>query len=215
MFDPSTLLGMQELIQAYGLWMLFALVTFESVGVPLPGETALVTAALYASATHRIDILPVIAVAAAGAIVGDNFGYLIGRSLGLPLLARFGRHVCLTEARLKTGRYLFLRHGGKIVFFGRFVAFLRAFAALMAGANRMPWGAFLIMNSLGGLSWAALVGGGAYLLGEQTKSVAGPIGLLLPAVAIGLILLGMAYFRRHEKAIQERARTALAADPEP
>jgi membrane protein DedA with SNARE-associated domain len=203
---------MQELIQAYGLWMLFALVTFESLGVPLPGEAALVTAALYASTTHRIDILSVIMVAAAAAIVGDNLGYLIGRSLGHPLLARYGHHVCLTEARLVVGRYLFHRHGDKIVFFGRFVALLRVVAALLAGANGMRWGQFLIMNALGGLSWAALVGGGAYVLGKQIDAIVGPIGLLLLAVALALAVIGMVYLRHHEKEILERARTALAAD---
>ncbi|WP_170631321.1 DedA family protein, partial [Acinetobacter baumannii] len=102
-----------------------------------PGETALVTAALYAGTTHRIGILPVIAVAAAAAILGDNIGYLIGRSIGLRLIERYGQYVRLDQARLKIGHYLFLRHGGTIVFFGRFVAFLRAFAALLAGTNRM------------------------------------------------------------------------------
>ena len=81
----------QDLIQAYGLWVLFAVVMLESMGVPMPGETALVTAALYAGATHRIGILPVVIVAAAAAIVGDNIGYLIGRSIGLRLIVRYGR----------------------------------------------------------------------------------------------------------------------------
>jgi membrane protein DedA with SNARE-associated domain len=213
-FDPSTVTTVQELITAYGLWVLFAFVASESIGVPLPGEAALIAAALYAGSTHGIDILAVITVAAAGAVAGDNIGYLIGRWLGLPLLARYGHHVRLTEGRLKVGRYLFLRHGGKIVFFGRFVAFLRVFAALLAGANHMRWGRFLIMNMLGGVSWAVLVGGGAYVLGEQVKAVAFPIGLLLLAIAITLIVIGALYFRSHEKNIEERARIALATDLE-
>src|SRR6266478_8023707 len=151
----------------------------ESMAVPMPGETALVTAALYAGSTHRIGILPVVIVAAAAAIVGDNIGYLIGRSIGLRLIVRYGRYVRLDEARLKVGQYLFLRHGGKIVFFGRFVAFLRAFAALLAGINRMSWPHFLMMNALGGLCWASLFGGAAYLFGAQVKRVTGPASLLL------------------------------------
>jgi membrane protein DedA with SNARE-associated domain len=199
-----------DLFHAYGLWVLFAVVMLESMGVPMPGETALVTAAIYAGSTHRVGIVPVVSVAAAAAIVGDNIGYLVGRSIGLRLIVRYGRYVHLDEARLKIGQYLFLRHGGKIVFFGRFVAFLRAFAAVLAGANRMPWPHFLIMNALGGMCWASLFGGGAYLFGEKIKLVAGPFGLLLLAVAIGLIVAGILFFRRHERELEERARAALS-----
>ena len=199
MFDILSPTGIQDLIQAYGLWVLFAVVMLESMAVPMPGETALVTAALYAGSTHRIGILPVVIVAATAAVVGDNIGYLIGRSIGLRLIMRYGRYVRLNEARLKVGQYLFLRHGGKIVFFGRFVAFLRAFAALLAGANNMCWPHFLIMNALGG----------AYLFGEKIKLVAGPISLLLLVVAIGMAAAGIFFFRRHEKELEERASAAL------
>src|ERR1700704_527117 len=118
---------MHDLIQAYGLWVLFIVVTLESMGVPMPGETALVTTALYAGSTHQIDIISVVLVAATGAIIGDNMGYLIGRSIQLRLLVRYGRYIRLDQARLKVGQYLFRRHGGKIVFFRRFGAFFRAF----------------------------------------------------------------------------------------
>ena len=200
----------QALIQAYGLWVLFAVVMLESMGVPLPGETALVTAALYAGTTHRIDILPVVIVAAMAAIIGDNLGYWIGRSIGLRLIVRYGKYVRLDQARLEVGQYLFMRHGGKIVFFGRFVAFLRIFAALLAGANRMQWWHFLAMNALGGICWAALFGGGAYLFGEKIKLVAGPLSLLLLAIAIGLVVAGILFFRRHEKELEGASRSALA-----
>lgn len=199
-FEPSAITGTQELIQAYGLWVLFGLVASEGMGVPLPGETALVAAALYAGSTHRIDILAVIAVAGTAAIIGDNIGYLIGRWLGHPLLARYGRHVRLTEARLERARDLFARHGGTIVFFGRFVALLRTLTALMAGANHMRWRQFLVMDMLGAMSWAALVGGGVYLFGEQARRLSLPLGLLVPAaIAIGMILLAGWHHRRGEK----------------
>lgn len=213
MMDMLSSGSLQDLFQTYGLWVLFAVVMLESMGVPMPGETALITAALYAGTTHGIGILPVIIVAATAAIVGDNIGYLIGRSIGLRLLVRYGRYVRLDEARLKVGQYLFLRHGGKIVFFGRFVAFLRAFAALLAGANRMPWPHFLLMNALGGICWATLFGGAAYLFGEKIKLVAGPIGLVILICAIGLVVAGMVFLRRHEKELEERASAALAAEP--
>lgn len=205
-FSPALL---HHLIHTYGLWVLFAMVMAESMGVPMPGETALVSAALYAGATHGVDILHVIAVAAAAAIIGDNIGYLIGHTIGLRLITRYGRYIRLDEARLKVGQYLFLKHGGKIVFFGRFVALLRTFAAVLAGANRMSWTHFLLMNAAGGICWAALFGGGAYFFGERIKAVAGPVSLLLLVVALGAVVAGILFFRHHEKELELRARAAL------
>ncbi len=197
------------LIHTYGLWVVFALIMLESMGVPVPGETALITAALYAGSTHRIDIVSVVLVAATAAIIGDNIGYAIGRSIGVRLVTRYGRYVRLDEPRLKVGQYLFLRHGGKIVFFGRFVAFLRTYAALLAGMNRMSWPHFLLMNALGGICWATLFGGGAYLFGAQVKRVTGPASLLLLLAAIGLTAVGILFFRRHEKELEQRAAAAF------
>src|SRR5665213_1289790 len=127
-------LSPDHLIHAYGLWMLFALVLLESTGLPLPGEAALVSAALYAGATHRFGLAEVIAVAFAGAVAGDTVGFAIGRWIGAPFLFRHGRLVGLTSHRLAIGDYLFRRHGAKIVFFGRFIALLRLLAALLARA---------------------------------------------------------------------------------
>ena len=201
--------GVQHLIHAYGLWVLFAVITLEALGIPMPGESALVATALFAASTYQIDIVLVIAVAAAGAILGDNIGYLIGRRIGVPLVARYGRYVGLGEARLKVGQYLFLRHGGKIVFFGRFVAFLRTFAALLAGINRMHWSHFLLMNALGGACWASLIGGGAYLFGAEMKRITGPVSIVLLIVTAGLLVAGFVFFRRHERELEQRAQAAL------
>ncbi|PXF30750.1 membrane protein [Pokkaliibacter plantistimulans] len=208
---PDTL---HHLMQSYGLWLLFSVIMLESMGLPLPGETLLVTAALYAATEHGFSIYAVIGVAALAAVVGDNLGYLIGRSVGWPLLHRYGKYVHLTAARLRVGQYLFRQHGGKIVFFGRFVAFLRAFAALLAGANRMHWSHFLLMNGLGGVVWATLFGSGAYLLGDQIHRIAGPVGLVLLVVAIVAIVVGLRFFRHHEKELERRAEAALAAQGE-
>ena len=198
-----------DLIQAYGLWALFIVIMLESVGIPVPGETGLLTAAIYAGSTHQISITSVILVAAAAAITGDNIGYLLGRSIGIRLLVRYGNYVRLNEPRLKVGQYLFLRHGGKIVFFGRFVALLRTYAAILAGANRMKWAHFLIMNALGGICWALMIGGGAYLFGEQVKRIVGPVSLLLLVTAIVLLVAGIVFFRHHEKELEQRANRAL------
>jgi len=200
---------MQDLIQNYGLWVLFTAVMLESMGIPMPGETAVVTAAIYAGSTQQISVTSIVLVAATAAIIGDNIGYLIGRSIGIRLLARYGKYIRLNETRLKVGQYLFLRHGGKIVFFGRFVALLRTYAALLAGANRMNWPHFLIMNALGGICWAILFGGGAYLFGEEVKRVAGPVSFLLLVSAIGLVAAGITFFRHHEKELEQRAEAAF------
>lgn len=199
-----------HLMQSYGLWALFALVTAESMGVPMPGETALVSAALYAGATHGIELLDIIAVAAVAAIIGDNIGYLIGHTIGLRLLTKYGRYVRLDEGRLKIGQYLFLKHGGKIVFFGRFVAFFRVFAAVLAGANRMSWLHFLLMNAAGGVCWAVLFGAGAYFFGERIREVAGPASMLVLVAALACAAVCLLFLRRHEQELVSRAKAALA-----
>lgn len=208
-FDLISTASIESWLEVWGLWALFALVMVESVGVPVPGETALIATALYAGTTHQIGVGHVIVVAAIAAITGDNLGYLIGRWIGLPLLERHGRRVGLDASRLKIGRYLFLRHGGKIVFFGRFVAFLRVFAAILAGANRMPWSRFLMMNALGAVCWASLVGLGAYLFGEEIQHVARPVAVLLGVVALAAVVAGGIALRRNERHIQERADAAF------
>ena len=200
---------MHDLIQTYGLWVLFTIVMFECMGIPMPGETALVTAALYAGSTHQISIASVVLVAATAAIIGYNLGYLIGRSIGVRLIARYGKYVRLNELRLKVGQYLFSLHGGKIVFFGRFIAILRTYAALLAGANRMSWHHFFIMNALGGFCWALLFGAGAYLFGEQIELMAGAVALLFLVAAIGLTVAGILFFRHHEKELEQRAEAAF------
>jgi membrane protein DedA with SNARE-associated domain len=199
----------EHLIETYGLWALFTVVMLESMGVPLPGESALVTAALYAGSTHRINLFQVILVAATAAIIGDNIGYLLGRSIGVRLLVRYGRYLRLDAKRLKLGQYLFMRHGGKIVFFGRFVAILRTFAAFLAGANLMRWPRFLFMNALGGICWATLFGGGAYLFGEQINRVAGPLRLLFVVAAVAAAAAGIWFVRRYERQLEQRAEEAI------
>ena len=135
--------------------------------------------------------------------------FTVGRWIGLRLLVRYGKYVGLDERRLKVGQYLFHRHGGKIVFFGRFVDLLRILAAALAGANRMSWPYFLLMNAMGGICWVLLLGGGAYLFGEQMKRVAGPVQLILLIVAIGLAASSLIFFRHHEKELVRRAESTI------
>src|SRR4051794_10950143 len=106
-----------------------------SLGLPLPGEAALITASIYAGATHDLTLTGIIAAAVTGAVVGDNIGFWIGEKVGYRLLIRVGPSLGITPTKVKLGQYLFMRHGGKVVFFGRFVAVLRVLAAFLAGAN--------------------------------------------------------------------------------
>ncbi len=122
-----------DLIAHYGYLAIFVIITLESAGLPLPGETILLTSAIYAGSTGGLNIVLVVAAAATAAIIGDNLGYWVGRRWGMPLLIRYGHLIALDHGRLKLGQYLFREHGGKIVFFGRFTAMLRAYAAVLAG----------------------------------------------------------------------------------
>jgi membrane protein DedA with SNARE-associated domain len=193
----------------YGPWAVFVLVALESAGVPMPGETALVTAAVLAGHSHEGSIALIVAAAAGGAIFGDNIGFWIGREFGLRLLIRHGPRFGLDEDRLRLGQYLFARFGGAIVFFGRFVAVLRAFAAVLAGANKVePW-RFFLYNAAGGILWATIFGLGGYVLGAQFHRIAGPFGAACFVVAAGLIFLGWRHFRRNEQRLIEAARRAL------
>lgn len=194
----------QPLIIHHGYWAVFFVVMLESAGAPLPGETALVLAAAYAGATGHLNIAYVILAAIAGAVIGDNFGYLIGRFVGANIIERYGAFVGLTEKRLRLGQYLFERHGGKIVFFGRFIAVLRVFAALLAGLNKFAWRAFLICNAAGAITWALIMGIGAYLFGDAMDQVSGPLGMVGLALVVGGLIVCWFFMRREEKKWEER-----------
>lgn len=198
-----------HLIQTYGYWLIAGIVLLESMGIPLPGEAVLVTASVYAGTTHGLDIGLVIAATVAGAVVGDNIGYAVGDRLGYRLLLRHGARIGLTERKIKLGQYLFREHGGKVVFFGRFVAILRVLAAFLAGVNRMPWHRFFVANLAGATLWAGAFGLGAYTLGEGIHRFTGPAGAALAVLALGALLLAGAALRRHEAELEERAVRAL------
>jgi membrane protein DedA with SNARE-associated domain len=191
----------------YGAIMLA--ICIESLGIPFPGEATLLAAAIYAGTTHRLDISLVVAAAAAGAVVGGIIGYCIGRSFGFWLLTKYGSRIGLNERRIRLGQYLFLRHGGKVVFFGRFVALLRALASFLAGANHMSWPRFLTFNAAGAIVWASVYGLGAYMFGKEIHRVAGPIGAGLGAAALIVIIAFAVFLRRNETRLEDEAERAL------
>jgi len=204
-----TLSLITHLVQSYGYYAVFALIALECMGIPLPGETALITAALYAGTTHHLNVGVLAAVATSAAVIGDNAGYWIGRTGGLRLAERYGRYVRLDRAKLKVGRYLFARHGVKVVFLGRFVAVLRTFAAFFAGVGKMRWPRFLVANAAGGMLWASFYAFGAYALGNAASSVGSTITIVGYAVAGVLTVASIIIVRRSLRRLEQRAEEAL------
>jgi undecaprenyl-diphosphatase len=200
----------RHLLETYGYVALFVLVGLESVGIPLPGEAALLTASAFAAQGH-LSIIGVILAAAAGGIVGDAAGYWIGRKGGLPAVRRYGKVLHVSDATLDRASGFFQRHGGKTVFLGRFVSLLRMWAAVLAGVSRMPYGRFTLYNVAGGLCWATVFGSLGYLFGRslpQLQKVVGQAGAmvaLLVAIIVALVLLGR-WFEDHQDEILASVR---------
>ena len=201
--------SLHALIATYGYWTVFGIVFLESAGIPLPGETALLSAAVYAGTTGHLDITLIVVAAASAAILGDNLGFWVGREYGFPLLLKHGPAIGMSEKRLKIAQYLFLRHGAKIVFFGRFTALLRTFAAVLAGANAYPPRRFLLFNAAGGVAWALIMGLGAWSIGLALENAAGPAGFAMLGVVIAIGIAGWRFVRRHEDRLGAEAEIAL------
>ena len=189
---------MSGLVHHYGLAALFLIVMLESGGLPLPGETALVAAGVFAS-HGELDIAAVVGVAAVAAIVGDNLGYWVGRTGGRGLLERSALLSGWSERVLPWAEGFFRRHGAKTIFIGRFFSVLRVTAAWMAGVSRMHWWTFFLWNAAGGICWAALVGLVSYYAGEAAADAISHYGLIGGGVLVALLLaalVGFHFWRR-------------------
>lgn len=186
---------------------------FESMGLPLPAESLIIASSLYAASTHHLAIHWIATSAVIGAIMGDNFGYLIGRAVGFPILVKYGSKIGLTPKRLLLGRYLFQRHGGIVVFFGRFVVILRLFSALLAGANHMNWRIFLFFNALGGVAWAGGYTAATYFLGEGILNLSGPLALSMGGIFAVAAIIVFVLLKRNEKRFMKAAMAAAEHDP--
>lgn len=186
---------MTHLLLQYGLVLLFAAVAIESAGVPIPGETALITAAYFSRPEHHHwSLTSVIIVAASGAIIGDNAGYWLGRVGGRALINRWGFAARYADKALPPAERFFAKHGAKAVFFGRFIALLRVTAAWLAGLSHMPWWRFFLWNASGGIVWAIAVSVLAYEAGKAVAEAVSRYGLygvlgLLVIGAIGFVVL--------------------------
>jgi membrane protein DedA with SNARE-associated domain len=180
-----------------GYAVVFALIAVETMGIPVPGETALITAALLAH-DGRLQIEVLVALAAAAAILGDNVGFAIGRKGGRRLFEMPGPFHAQRLAALAVGEPFFAKHGPKAVFLGRWVAGLRIASAWLAGINRMDWGRFVFWNALGGICWAASIGLGAYFVGHAFDRIIGVGGIVTAGVVSGVLvgLLAWRHMRR-------------------
>jgi membrane protein DedA with SNARE-associated domain len=189
---------------SHGLALLFVVVMIESFGIPLPGETALIAFGVLASQGHH-SIVWVIVLAAAGAIVGDNLGYwLIGRLGGRELFERWRFLRRYAERFLPAAERLMAKHGGKTVFFGRFVTVLRYTAAWVAGIGRMPWWKFLFWNAAGGICWATGVGLVAYYAGHAAADAIQRYGIYAAGGIAAAVLIAFVLTHYGKKRLEGR-----------
>jgi len=205
----AAILNVESLVRTAGYPLLFLIVMAESSGLPVPGETGLITAGVLSS-QGDLQIVPVIVLAAAGAIVGDNIGYLIGRKGGRWILERPGAFQRQRRQVLSTGEPFFERHGPKAVFFGRFILGLRVWASWLAGATRMPWRSFVLWNALGGIVWATAIGLIAYFLGSSASNAIEAFGLF--GLAAVVLAVGLFLFLHHRARTHGGSAGAPAAD---
>jgi membrane protein DedA with SNARE-associated domain len=224
-----SLATLQDALNTYGYAAVAFFIMVESSGIPFPGETMLLLAAFYAAVSHQLQIPLVIACAAFGAIIGDNFGYLFGRTGGRAFVERYGKYVLIKPEHLNLAETYFAKHGNKTVFFGRFVALLRAWAAFLAGMNHMNWGTFLFYNATGGIVWATIYGLLGFIAGHffhdkfaQVERLAATLGwfgtaLFIIAVLAIIVLIRLRRYRLIHPVIQSneigthRARSSHAS----
>src|SRR2546427_7393102 len=211
-----SLATLQNALDTLGYPAVAIFIMIESSGIPFPGETMLLLASFYAAVSHQLQIPVVIACAAFGAIIGDNIGYLIGRTGGRAFIVRYGKYVFIKPEHLALAEAYFAKHGNKTVFFGRFIALLRAWAAFLAGVNHMYWRTFLFYNAAGGIVWAMIYGTLGYIAGRffhdnfaQVERLATTLGWLgtgfiVVAVLTVLIVLRVRRHKRVQATIQVR-----------
>ena len=191
-----------------GYTLVFALIAVETMGIPVPAETALIGAALLAN-KGQMDIVTLTALAATAAILGDNVGFAIGRHFGRRIFEAPGPLQAHRLKVLEHGEPFFERHGPKAVFLGRWVAGLRIASAWLAGMNHMRWTTFLFWNALGGITWAASIALSVYFLGglaERVLTVVGPVAA--GVVVAGLVAYWLRWRRGRRRAVEARTTGA-------
>lgn len=211
----------QNLLHNYGYAAILLFIMIESAGIPLPGETMLLLAAFYAAVYHDLSLPIVIGCAIAGAIIGDNLGYWIGHTGGKAIIERYGRYIFLKPERMKKAELFFAKHGNKTVFLGRFIAVLRAWAAFLAGVNKMHWPTFLIYNAAGGILWAIIYGLLGYFAGRifhdnfaRVERLAGDLSLILAAIIVLGVIIAFIVHKKHKNSQLKNSDTAILSGKE-
>lgn len=199
------------LLAVWGYSAVGGVIALESAGLPLPGETLLIGAAIYARLTGAMEIGGIVAAAALGAMIGDNLGYWIGRRYGVGFIERHGARIGLGPEKFRLSQYLFYKWGGAVVFFGRFITLLRILAALLAGANRLPLKQFMIYNAAGGVVWACLFGFGAYYLTAGFERVESGVARFAFGALLASLFILWRYYRRHETRLMQEADALFVA----
>lgn len=209
-FSTGTL---TSLLDRWGYPLVTLFVGIESSGIPFPGETMLVTAAVYAGTGH-LSIVGVIVAGTIGAVMGDNLGYLAGRSGGRPLVLRHGHRIWIKPEHLEGAERFFQRHGDKTVFFGRHIAILRAWAAFLAGVNRMSWPKFLLYNAAGGILWVTIYSLLGYTLGHNLPLLERILRFLgIGGIVIAVLVVAIAAFLLRRRSLARRHSGERAARP--
>jgi membrane protein DedA with SNARE-associated domain len=197
-----------HLISSYGYWAIFAFIAAESLGIPIPGETALIAAGAYAGHTHRLNPWAIFVVAVASAVAGSIAGYLIGAQGGFALARRYGSKVRLDERKLKVGRYVLDRQGGKVVFFGRFVSVLRTYISFLAGTVHMGRRRFALASVAGAIVWAGVYTALSYNAAKTLQKVSGTIDVVIFAAAVIVVLALAVLVHKQIKALGDKAEAA-------
>ncbi|HXW80348.1 MAG TPA: DedA family protein [Acidimicrobiales bacterium] len=197
-----------HLIHNYGYWAVFLFVAAESLGVPIPGETAVIAAGAYAGATHKLNPWLIFAVAALAAILGNIAGYWIGSKGGFALARRYGNKVHLDERKLKVGRYVLDRQGAKVVFFGRFISILRTYVAFLAGTLHMQWLKFLGASIAGAIVWSGIYTAASYKAANTIKRLSGILDLALGLTAIAVVVVVLLLVRQQVSKLGDKAEAA-------
>jgi membrane protein DedA with SNARE-associated domain len=191
---PGFLHSIEPLLNHYGYLAVTLIVLIESFGPPLPGETIIIAASIYAGA-GTLNIFGVFGVAFAAAVVGDNIGYAIGHFGGRRLIERYGKYIGATEERYGKAEKFFVRYGGRIVIVARFIEGLRQLNGIIAGTTQMPWRRFFLANTFGGALWVAVWTSAGYEAGGHIQTIydagryvaEGLIAVLVVAVAIYIV----------------------------
>ena len=196
---------LESFLHTYGYAAIFAIVALENAGLPLPGETILITSAIVAATNGGMNVVAIVVTAALAAFSGSVVGFSIGRYGERHLLRRYARRLHIDERDLRLGRYLFQRYGGRVVLVARFVAFLREVDSLLAGINRMEWKRFLACSGAGAAAWSATFGFGAYALGKRIEIVSARAGIVIAALVLIAVTIGLWLLHRNRARLQREA----------